>query len=43
VQNIEVVNERLSYVTIHTQWGNVILINYAPTEVDNDKDKDTFY
>ena len=44
VQNIEFVNERLSYVTIRTRWGNTVLLNvYAPTEVATDNDKDIFY
>ena len=32
VQNIEFVNERLSYLTIRTRWCNTVLINvHAPT------------
>ena len=44
VQNIEFVNERLSYVTIRTRWCNTVLINvHAPTDEADDNDKDTFY
>ena len=43
VENIEFVNERLSYVTIRTRWCNTVLINvHAPTDEANN-DKVTFY
>jgi len=44
VQNIEFVNERLSYVPIPTRWSNTILIKvHAPTDEADGNDTDTFY